>query len=210
MGRINAVLDEEVNYGFEGGPRYNTGKTDLENGFFDKDSRWIYSRHEYSASFGNIDDDRRDRIIAVFHVCRGSRHTFMFKDWNDYKIEDQVIEVPGGTSDTIQLYKIYAPFGPPYVTVRPIQALKTAIIEDANGDPVAGSFNLLTGEFTPVGAWGMGEYRIRYAEFYVWVCFEDDYNPMTINSWMANTANVTLIEDKFEFTATNLPMSWEE
>lgn len=210
MGRINAVLDEDVDYGFEGGPRYKTGKIDLENGFFDRDSQWIYARHEYSASFGNISDDRRDRIIAVFHACRGSRHSFMFKDWNDFEIFDQVIEVPAGTSDKIQLYKTYTPFGPQYVTVRPIQAIKYAIIEDENGDEVTGSLNLLTGEFTPVGAWGGGVYKIREMEFYVWVAFEDDYNPMTINSWMANTAKVSLVEDKFEFDSTNVPMSWEE
>lgn len=210
MGRIAAVLDEEVDYGFEGGPRYKTGSIDLENGLFDKDSQWVYPRHEYNASFGNVKDDARDHIIAVFHVCRGSRHSIMFKDWNDFEIIDQVIQVLPGTTDTIQLYKTYAPFGPPWITVRPIQALKAgAVIVDENLDPVAGTFNNLTGEFTPVGAWGAGEYRLT-CEFYVWVFFEEDYNPMTINSWMANTASVNLIEDKFEFDSLNVPDSWEE
>lgn len=210
MGRIHAVLDEEVDYGFEGGPRYKTSKADLENGFVDKDSQWKYPRHEYSASFGNIDDERRDRIIAVFHACRGSRHSFMFKDWNDFVIEDQVIQVVPGTTDKIQLYKTYEPFGPPYTAVRPIQAFKYAVIVDENDDEVPGSLNLLTGEFTPVGAWGNGVYRILDAEFYVWVSFEDDYNPMTINSWKANTSSVQLTEDKFDFDAINVPDSWEE
>lgn len=210
MGRLNAILEEEVDYGFEGGPRYKTDQADLVNGFFEKDSAWDYARHEFSASFGNVKDDARDYIIAVFHACRGARHSFKFKDWNDYKIEDQVIEVLPGTSDSIQLYKTYAPFGPPYITVRPIQAFKFCVLEDANGDEVAGSLDLNTGIFTPVGMWGFDEYRIREAEFYVWVCFEDDYNPMTINSWMANTASVTLIENLFEFEPANVPPSWEE
>lgn len=209
MGRIAAVLDEEVDYGFEGGPRYKTGKVDLENGFYDKDSQWVYSRHEFSAQFGNIDDTRRDKIIAVYHVCRGSRHSFMFKDWNDFEVIDQPISVEFGTLNKIQLYKSYAPFGPPYVTIRPIQAIKWAIITDSNGDPVAGSLNLLTGEFTPVAPWGAGVYLLN-CEFYVWVSFENDYNPMTINSWRANTSQVSVIEDKFEFSATNVPDSWEE
>lgn len=209
MGRIAAVLDEEVDYGFEGGPRYKTGTVDLENGFYDKDSQWIYPRHEFSAQFGNIDDARRDKIIAVYHVCRGSRHSFMFKDWNDFEIVDQPITVEAGTLNKIQLYKAYQPFGPPYVTIRPIQALKWATITDENDDEVTGTYNLLTGEFTPNTAWGSGEYILN-CEFYVWVFFENDYNPMTINSWRANTAQVTVIEDKFEYTATNVPDSWEE
>jgi len=210
MGKILAVFEEGVDYGFEGGPRYSTDEAKLVNGFLERDSSWEYSRHEFSASFGNILDEVRDRIIAVFHVCRGARHSFKFKDWNDYTIVDQVLQVLPGTSDPVQLYKTYEPFGPPYVTVRPIQAFKYATIVDNLGDPVAGTLDLDTGIFTPTDPWTVDEYRISLAEFYVWVCFEDDYNPMTINAWKANTARVTLIEDLTEFTATNVPSSWEE
>lgn len=207
MGRINEVLDEEVDYGFEGGARYSTGSTELENGFDERDSEWMYQRHEFSASFGDVDDPDRDRIITIFHACRGKRHSFLFKDWNDYTATDQPLQVVPGTTATIQLYKTYL-WGDAY-TIRPIQALAFATIYDDNDDPVSGTFNLLTGEFTPVGMWGSGDYRWS-GEFYVWVRFEADYNPMTINSWRANTARVGLIEDRFKFEATNVPMSWEE
>ena len=207
MARINQVLDEEVDYGFEGGPRYSTGVVDLENGFEERDSEWMYPRHEYSASFGDIDDPDRDLIISVFHACRGRRHSFLFKDWNDFEAENEPLSVEVGTSNTVQLYKTYA-WGQAY-TIRPVQALAFATIYDDNDDPVTGTLNLLTGEFTPVGMWGAGSYRWS-GEFYVWVRFEADYNPMTINSWRANTASVELIEDKFKFTSTNVPMSWEE
>lgn len=210
MGRINAVLDEEVDYGFEGGPRYKTDMAELANGFSERNSAWDYSRHEYSASFGDIQDEERDKIIAVFHACRGARHSFKFKDWNDYTITDQNIVVVPGTTDTIQLYKVYAPFGPTYKTVRPIQAFKYAIIVDETDTEVAGYLNENTGEFTPSSNWGAGQHRILDAEFYVWVRFEDDYNPMTINAWQNNNASVTLVEDLFEFMATNVPSSWEE
>lgn len=211
MGRINAVLDEEVDYGFSGGASYSTDVTELENGFEERDSGWEYPKGEYSASFGDIQDDARDKLVHVFNVCRGKRHSFMFKDWNDYTIEDQVLEVEAGTANKVQLYKRYE-FGNAY-TIRPIQALSDAfrapVITDENGDPVAGSFNMLTGEFTPVGLWGYGEYRLT-CDFYVWVRFDADYNPLEINSWRANTAKVDLIEDRFDFDATNVPKSWEE
>src|SRR5690606_2097341 len=105
------------------------------------------------------------------------------------------------------LYKMYAPFGPPYVSIRPVQAWKWAELRDANGDLVAGTLDKDTGIFTPVGAWGGGVYRLT-GEFYVWVRFEADYNPMQINSWKANTAKVDLIEDKFSFAPANVPPSW--
>lgn len=209
MGRINAVLDEKIDYGFEGGPRYKTGVSDMDNGLQEFDSEWKYARHEFSASFGDIDDPDRDHIISVFHVCRGRRHAIKFKDWNDFEVVDQSLQVLPGTTNPIQLYKTYAPFGPPYITVRPVQAWAWATIHDENEDEVPGTLDLLTGIFIPSAAWGFGEYTLN-GEFYVWVRFEADYNPMTINSWRANTASVDLVEDKFKFTPTNVPESWEE
>lgn len=209
MARINAVLDEEVDYGFEGGARYKTNIAEMENGFTDKDAGWKYSIHEFHASFGDIDEDVRDFLIEVFHACRGRLHSFKFKDWNDYRIVDQPIKVLPGTAAKIQLYKVYQPDGWPAYTIRPIQAFNFCKIVDENGDPVAGTLNKETGEFTPDEEWGNGEYRIEEAEFYVWVYFDDDYNSMTINSWRAHTAKVTLVEDRFDFDAENVPDSWD-
>lgn len=206
MGYISAVLDEEVDYGFEGGPEYSTTVVDLENGLEQRDSQWMYPRHRYSASFNNLDDDARDAIITAFHAARGKRHAFKFKDWNDYVATDEPLVVPVGTSDAIQLYKTYN-FGPAY-TIRPVQALKSATIY-LGGVAVAGTLDVETGMFTPAAAWAAGSYTWS-GEFYVWVRFAEDYNAFVINSWQANTANVDLQEDKRKITATNVPLSWEE
>ncbi len=208
MGRINAVLDEEVDYGFEGGGEYKTIETESVNGFREADSQWKFPKHRYSASFSNIKEDARDYFIEVFHACRGKRHSFLFKDWNDYVAENEPLNVETGTTNKVQLYKTYK-FGQAY-TIRPIFALKDGVeVHDENGDPVPGTFNLLTGEFTPASEWGSGPYTWS-GEFYVWVHFADDYNGMTIASWQAHDADVELIEDPLKITATNVPASWEE
>lgn len=208
MGRINAVLDEEVDYGFEGGGEYKTNETDSVNGFREADSAWKFPKHRYSASFTNIDEDVRDYFIKVFHACRGKRHSFLFKDWNDYRALNESLNVETGTANPVQLYKTYD-FGQAY-TIRPIQALKVgAEVYDELGDPVPGTLNLLTGVFTPVADWGAGPYTWS-GEFYVWVHFADDYNGMTIASWEAHDADLDLIEDPIKITATNVPASWEE
>ena len=207
MGRINAVLVKEVAYGFEGGPEYTTEVVDMENGFDERDGKKKYPRHHYNASFENINNDISETLIEIFHACRGRLHSFMMQDYNDYEIVDQPINVLPGTSDKVQLYKVYE-FGDAY-TVRPIYALEAgAEILDENEDPVAGTFNNLTGEFTPTGLWGSGVYTLS-CNFYVWVRFKDDYNSMTINAWRSHTADVELIEDPIKITATNVPLSWE-
>lgn len=215
MARINAVLDEQVDYGFEGGPEYSNEVTELENGFEHIDSAWEYPRHRYSASFGNISDESASYIIDVFHACRGRRHYFKFKDWNDYAVVDEPLEVLPGTTDPIQLYKTHQPTDPvtgivwPVWTSRPIQAVLSATIKTPGGAVVAGTLNTETGQFTPDVAWLSGTHTWS-GEFYIWVRFDADYNPMTINSWRANTAKVELVEGKFAFTPTNVPDSWEE
>lgn len=207
MGYINAVLDEQVDYGFEGGPEYANEVVELENGFEHIDTAWAFPRHRFSASFGNITDEDRDFIIDCFHACKGRRHYFKFKDWNDYRVTDEPLEVNPGTTNAIQLYKTYS-FGQAY-TVRPIQAVLTAVIKTPGGSVVAGTLDTETGMFTPDAAWGSGTHTWT-GEFYVWVRFDADYNSMTINSWRANTSKVDLLEGKRAVTATNMPSSWEE
>lgn len=208
MARINAILAKEVAYGFEGGPEYTTNVVEMGNSFEERDGKNKYARHQFNASFENINNDDRDTLINVFHACRGKLHSFMMRDYNDYVVDDQLIEVNPGNITTIQLYKSYE-FGEAF-TIRPIFALEadTASLLDENDDEVPGTFDLLTGQFTPVEAWGTGEYRLS-CQFYVWVRFKDDYNSMTINAWRTHTADVELIEDPIKITATNLPLSWD-
>lgn len=210
MAFINVVLDEAVAYGFEGGGSYNTNEVRLENGIRHPDSAWEYPLHRYSAQLDNLPDQSRDNVINLFHVMRGKRHNFKFKDWNDYTGEDQPLNVPAeyvGTTDPVQLYKTYVA-GPAY-TIRPIWAFESAVISNG-GVPVAGSLDTETGMFYPAAPWVASDDYTWTGEFYVWVHFKDDYNSFTINSWRANTADIDLEEDPLEITATNVPLSWEE
>lgn len=209
MAFLNAILDETVSYGFEGGPEYRTGETNLSNGLQIRDSEWIYPRHRYSASFENIEEESRDYLIEVFHACRGKRHAFKFKDYNDFEVDDQPLIVEQGTTNPVQLYKIYQPSGWPAYTVRPIQAVLWAAVQTEAGEEIPGTVDTETGMFYPDAAWPTTP-LVWSGEFYVWVHFTDDYNAITINSWRNHTANVELEEDKREITATNLPLSWEE
>ncbi len=208
MGDINAVLDDQVSYGFEGGPEYSTGEIDLENGLQVRQGNWIFPRHKYNASFKNIQEDARDYLIEVFHACRGKLHSFKFKDWNDFEAVSEPLNVVAGAT-LVQLYKVYQ-FGQAY-TVRPVQALKAgAVIVDNTGAVVDGTFDNNRGTFIPAQPWDLTKTYKWSGEFYVWVHFTDDYNSLTINSWRNHTANVDLEEDKKKITATNVPASWDE
>ncbi|MBT9158790.1 MAG: hypothetical protein DDT26_00037 [Dehalococcoidia bacterium] len=216
MAFINAVLDDEVAYGFEGGPEYLTGEVGLENGLSFRDSAWEYPRHRYSARFDNLSDVARSGIIKVFHAVKGKRHSFKFKDWNDYEAVEEPLAVPASYDATllaVQLYKTYT-FGSAF-TIRPIQALvpgRSTVYEKLGLVlvPVLGTFDNELGTFTPAAPWSSAKTYVWGGEFYVWVHFKDDYNAFTINGWRASTADLDLEEDKREIAATNVPDSWEE
>lgn len=209
MAFIDALLDESVAYGFEGGPEYSTDEIILNNGIRHANSAWAYPRHRYTAQFDNMQDEDRDRIIEVFHAVRGKRHSFKFKDWNDYRATNEPLNVPGsflGTLLPVQLYKTYS-FGPAYA-IRPIQAVLSVTVY-LGATPVVGTVDTETGMFTPAAPWADGSYTWS-GEFYVWVHFTNDYNSFTINSWRASTADIEMEEDKRRITALNVPASWEE
>lgn len=207
MARINAILGDTVNYGFEGGAKYRTIISDNTNRMEDRDALWLYPKYEFEASYGYLTDDARDDLNAVFHACRGRLHSFQFKDWNDYKITNQALVAgTAGTKETIQIYKRYD-FGAAY-QIRPIQALASLVIHGPDALPVAGTFDPLAGTFTPTNDWSVGAHTIASCEFYVWVRLDDDYNPMRLEAPNASTSKVSLVEDPFPFTAVNVPGPW--
>lgn len=219
MGKITSAFDPSFSYGFEGGPSYESEVVALENGFEKVDSAWQYARHRYTAKAEAIDDEQKEYYTAVFHACRGRLHSFQFLDWNDYVADREPLHVSAGTTKKVQLYKTYS-FGNAK-TIRPVQALVPADpnnrdpnfrqagpkVYSAGGNEVAGTFNFMTGEFTPAEAWGSGEYSWS-GWFYVWVRFDSDDNTMTINSWNNSGFSISLIEKKYEITADNVPQSW--
>ena len=210
MARIPVVLDKEVSYGFSGGGGYNVNVQELGNRFEERDERWKYAKHVYNAAYENIQEETRDALINAFHACGGRAHSFMFKDWNDYEIRDQLLAVRPGTSEAVQLYKTYE-FGPAY-RIRPVQALDVAeftpFIVDGDDNVIAGTFDPLTGMFTPEDDWVLGNHYLS-CNFLVWVRFDDDMNEMTIGGWRDHSADVTLVEDPFPMYALNLPESWD-
>lgn len=213
MARIPVIMDEGLAYGFKGGGEYSVNVSELENRFEERDENWLYPKHRYDASFEDLNEKTQEDIIKMLHACRGRLHSIKMKDWNDFRIVEQPVQVLPGTSDPIQIYKIYQPDGWPAFSIRPIQAIDTRpesdpfIFLDDNGDPVAGSLDANTGIFTPVGLWGNGVYTLSCA-FLVWVRLDNDDNQMTINAWRRHTVDVGLVEDPFEFLPANVPMSW--
>ncbi|SDW95201.1 DUF2460 domain-containing protein [Lysobacter enzymogenes] len=190
MAYIPTRLSKCVAYGFSGGPEYLTEIITLDNGREQRNQRWLYPRHKYSAEYLNLSVEAQEEILAAFHAARGRLHAFRFKDWNDYAAKAEPLAPAIGTSNPVQLVKTYA-LGA-QATTRPIQAPVSAVVR-RDGVAVSGSLDLQTGLFTPAAPWVAGAYNWG-GEFDVWVRFDSDYNAFAIGAPNARTADVTLIE----------------
>ena len=107
---------ENISYGSQGGPRYNTIVTAVNSGYEYSNINWDQARHQYDASMGIRTMSELYDLIQFFHIARGKGHYFRYKDWGDYKScpvddtptkDDQLFGVGDNSTTEFQLVKTY-------------------------------------------------------------------------------------------------------
>ncbi len=212
-------LLELVGYGFTGGPTFATTRVSLVSGHERRNAERGRPKYKYTAPFDAIDTDHHAIVIAAYVANLGPVHSFRFKDWADYTLEDEDLGQAVGTPDeTLQLVKNYT-FGDPAVpgffwtVTRPItkpvdstrftrangyvaDAVALTLTEDLGGGPVPLAFtcDYATGIVTFTAS-GAGAIIRASGEFDVPVHFDDDSLDFTFQNWRAHSTDVVLVED---------------
>lgn len=112
----NIVFDENYSQGSVGGPVYHTTIITYNNGFEQRNIDWSIPLSRWSVSHMMESDDKRRYLLSFFRARKGSGHTFLFKDWSDYRVrrtadwsaltyEEGVLTLISGT--TYQMQKRY-------------------------------------------------------------------------------------------------------
>lgn len=109
MSFIDSSFPMSVAQGSTGGPSWNTQIVVPRSGIETRNQVWSTPRYEFDAAFGLREMYQLTEMIAFFHRTRGKTHTFRFKDWSDYSVEDEVLTNPG-SGTTVQLTKTYFDF----------------------------------------------------------------------------------------------------
>lgn len=118
-------LPEDVEAGATGGPVFQTGVLPLSSGGEQRNINWEEARHEWELSYGIQNREDFEICRAFFFARRGMGHTFRFKDWSDFQVEDEVQGVGDAVNTSFQLIKVYEADGPaPYYRriTRPVAA----------------------------------------------------------------------------------------
>lgn len=174
--------------------RVATGKTDiisLDNGDEIRNARWKYKKLKFAASYAMLTHEAQQELTSVFYAANAQLLLFRFRDHGDYKVDGAPLTVAEGTTDPVQLTKRYY-FGPAYAD-RLVQAIVKCTVEDAGGNPVAGTVDTALGIFTPDAAWGVGQHKWS-GTFDCWVRFASDEFDMTMVTLDIATADVELME----------------
>lgn len=187
-------LSQRVEAGFSGGPEWNTLVVPMASGAERRRANWAMPHHRFTADYAILDPRQKNEILAAFWAMRGQLHSMRFKDWNDYRLIDEVIGVGAGTNAPMQLIKTYT-FGPASY-VRAIRLpLAATLLVTSNGTPKAVTVDPLTGLVTPTTAWTNGAQIRARCEFDVRVRFGKDHYPFTQQASNFSTCTIDLMED---------------
>lgn len=160
----NVIFPEEIAYGSKGGPKFQTTVVTLASGIERRNVDWSRVRAEYDVSHGIKDPESLSELRQFFYARRGRAHSFRFKDWGDFELENQAIGYGDGALKDFQIIKSYEPG--PYQYDRVITKPESGSVE---GLKVGGV--LYTERSNPTTAQRPTSYKVDYAtgkvSFYV-------------------------------------------
>ena len=78
------------------------------SGFEQRNVNWHCARNRYNLAPAIKTKEQLDYLLKFFRLSQGRAIGFLFKDWADYKIENQQIAIADGKSKEFQLIKNYA------------------------------------------------------------------------------------------------------
>ncbi|WP_369913867.1 DUF2460 domain-containing protein [Xanthomonas sp. NCPPB 3005] len=191
MAYLDAYLPPCPGYGFEGGPKFSTRIVQMANGRERRNANWRSAQHAYTAPFLNISRQAYRELKRMHLVCRGMVHCFRFKDYLDFEALNEVFAIADGVRTTFQLAKFSTVDGISYE--REVYAIVAATITD-NGLAASPSVDMQRGTVTFASPPANGHVLRWSGEFDVWVRFDQDDLPFTLDNVDATNGQVSLLE----------------
>jgi len=199
------LFSERVSYGSSGGPKFKTTIFTADSGYEQRNIDWQNVRSEYDASQGIRDTAAMQEIRAFFYARRGRAFGFRYKDWGDYQIREQVIDVGDGVSTAFQIVKTYrsqqSESDEAYIYERKITKINwdSITVIKVDGVPLAAdawvvdhNTGIITFDTAPAY---QAPIEIVYAEFHVPVRFDTDHLDVAEDFWNTESWNsIPLVE----------------
>ena len=192
---VDAVrLPVTIERGARGGPAFRTTVTTLDGGYETTQINWAQARWTGTIGYGIGDRTSYYELIEFFRSRRGKARGFLFKDWSDYYMINQLIGVGDGVTTQFQLIKTYNDTIFPFTRkiTRPLSG--TVSITDG-GSPVSPTINYTTGIVTfAVAPVASNEIRAT-CDFDIPMRFDTDYMQVELEwSEAGRIPNLPIVE----------------
>lgn len=192
MSYLRAVIAQCPGYGWQGGPEFKTLVVPMRNGRERRNADWAYARHSYSIPFNNIKPEAYRSIKQMHYVCRGQLHCFQFRDALDFEADSETFATGDGSTTVFQLGKVSTISGVTYE--RKVYIVRPGYSITVNGVAAAPTVDPDRGTVT-FGAAPAGGAVLRWSgEFAVWVRFNQDNLPFSLDNKNAVNGTIDLIE----------------
>jgi len=127
---IDAVrLPMDIERGVKGGPQFNTSVLMTDGGVTSTNQNWQYPLYRGAVGYGVQTREDLQDVMNFFWARRGRARGFLFRDWQDFLLVDEVLGTGDGAIDDFQIVRTYGDTIAPFV--RPI----TRPIESGTGLP---------------------------------------------------------------------------
>lgn len=175
----NAILTGRLAEGYTAGPVFLNSIVTVSGGYERRNARrdgpvWKF---DYDATLQDIDTVKAMREFFIGR--RGSRYSWLLKDWSDYQLSDETLLVAAGGETTVQAKKTYEASGNPYA--RTIKYLVSGWAVSVDGTVDSGATET-AGLITLSSALTAGQTVTLTADFYTPVRFENDYAGLRITA----------------------------
>jgi len=194
MSYLDAYLQPCPGYGWQGGPSFNTQIVQMANGRERRNANWATAHHQFDAPFNNISKDAYRQIKQMHLVCRGRLHCFKYRDELDYQAIDEQFGLGTGAETEFQLRKISTIDGVSYNRDTYVVSPDLTPIILVNGSPATHAIDSDRGIVTFLVAPAGGAVITGTWNFDLWVRFDQDSLPFSIDNPNAVNGSVSLLE----------------
>ena len=97
----------DIAYGASGGPHFHTEIVQSSSGFEYRNIRMPHSRHHYNLASAIKSEADLEKVLKFFRSVKGRAIGFRFRDWLDYRAQNEVIAVAQSSVSEYQLTKTY-------------------------------------------------------------------------------------------------------
>ena len=196
---IEDTFPEDISFGALGGPEFKTEIVSSISGIEHRNIKWGHARAKYNVSYGIKTKEQIDEILSFFRARKGRAVGFRFKDWCDYKAENELIATGDGDTKIFQLIKNYKSGDGYYVRVITKPVINTIKIythnkifssEEYEIDYTCGKIKFLNAPIKNMRIFADFEFDVP-------VRFDSDYLPISIDDHdIYSCNNINLIEIK--------------